>query len=104
MPLGIHLMGGARPRTPPAFLPIAIILGILLMGEFARVEAKGQHGYDTDPAGRPDGVPEGSPIEWEVELFDFDRPSSAEDMSASEVLEAAGALKTEGNALFQNSR
>ena len=97
-PLEVTLGTGALPQG------LEWCVKLMVPGEFARVEAKAQHGYDTDPAGRPDGVPEGSPIEWEVELFDFDRPSSAEDMSASEVLEAAGALKTEGNALFQNSR
>ena len=97
-PLEVTLGTGALPQA------LEWCVKLMVPGESARVEARPPHGYSDGDASRPAGVPEGSPVEWEVELFDFDRPTSAEDMSAAEVLAAAGALKSEGNELFQSAR
>ncbi|CAI7895936.1 unnamed protein product [Closterium sp. NIES-53] len=45
---------------------------LMLPGEVALVSSTAQFAYDSFP--RPDGVPEGARVQWEVELFGFERP------------------------------
>ncbi|CAI7916258.1 unnamed protein product, partial [Closterium sp. NIES-54] len=63
-----------HPATLSPQLPEALEASIRLMlpGEVALVSSTAQFAFDSFP--RPDGVPEGARVQWEVELFGFERP------------------------------
>ncbi len=58
----------------------------------AELWSSARYAYDGRPD-RPDGVPDGARVEWEVELIDFDRQVNWADAGPDEMIRRATQLR-----------
>eukprot|EP00897_Mesotaenium_endlicherianum_P007551 jgi/Mesen1/6824/ME000035S06208 len=93
--------GGEQPLevgTGEGLLPEAVDMSVRLMlpAEKARVTSTSKYAYDTFPW-RPEGVPEGAAVQFELEL-------DWATLSFDEIMEEADRLKELGNGCFKRAR
>jgi hypothetical protein len=97
---------GAAPavefQTGMAMVPEGLDMAVRLMvpGEVSTVRAAPGYAYD-GRADRPEGLAEGSHVQWEVELLDFERQAHATHLSSDELLQRGTLLRTQGNVVFK---
>ncbi|KAK9805627.1 hypothetical protein WJX72_008874 [[Myrmecia] bisecta] len=85
--------------------PEALEMAVKLMTpeEVSLVRSAAAFAYDGRPD-RPEGVPDGAEVEWELELVSFDRQSVAQSMTPDQKIALATKLKEQGNAVFKAGR
>ncbi|CAI5468444.1 unnamed protein product [Closterium sp. Yama58-4] len=92
-------IGTGEGRLPEA---LEASIRLMLPGEVALVSSTAQYAYDSFP--RPEGVPEGARVQWEVELFGFERPKGWEALSFEEILAEIDKTKQLGNTLYKEKK
>ncbi|XP_020526603.1 peptidyl-prolyl cis-trans isomerase PASTICCINO1 isoform X2 [Amborella trichopoda] len=75
---------------------------LMLSGELAVVTCPPDFAYDKFP--RPDNVPEGAHVQWEIELLDFEKPKDWTGLSFNEIMDDAEKIKVTGNRLFKEGK
>ncbi|CAN6471532.1 unnamed protein product [Victoria cruziana] len=75
---------------------------LMLPGEVALVTCPPDYAYDKFK--RPENVPEGAHVQWEVELLDFEKPKDWTGLNFSSIMEEAEKIKTTGNRLFKEGK
>ncbi|KAG0618714.1 hypothetical protein M758_4G087100 [Ceratodon purpureus] len=77
-------------------------LRLMLPGELALINSVSKYAYDNFP--RPENVPEGASVQWEVELLDFETAKDWTGLNFQEIMAEADAIKTTGNRLFKEGK
>ncbi|MCO5576183.1 hypothetical protein L7F22_029991 [Adiantum nelumboides] len=75
---------------------------LMLPGELARVSSTSEYAYDKFK--RPDLVPEGADVQWEVELLDFKKAKDWTGLTFQEIMNDADKIKAIGNRLFKEEK
>ncbi|GAQ88614.1 peptidyl-prolyl isomerase PASTICCINO1 [Klebsormidium nitens] len=75
---------------------------LMLKGERAIIHSSAKYAYDKFP--RPGGVPEGSPVVWEVELVSFEKVRNWTDLDMDAVLQETVKTREQGNRLFKQGK
>ncbi|XP_010269697.1 PREDICTED: peptidyl-prolyl cis-trans isomerase PASTICCINO1 [Nelumbo nucifera] len=75
---------------------------LMLPGEMALVTCPPDYAYDKFP--RPNNVPEGAHIQWEIELLDFEKPKDWTGLSFQRIMDEAEKIKNTGNRLFKEGK
>ncbi|XP_072997511.1 peptidyl-prolyl cis-trans isomerase PASTICCINO1 [Typha latifolia] len=75
---------------------------LMLPGEVAIVTCPPDYAYDKFP--RPANVPEGSQVQWEIELLGFEMPKDWTGLTFQEIMEEAEKIKNTGNRLFKEGK
>lgn len=75
---------------------------LMLPGEIASVSSTAEYAYDKFP--RPDLVPKGANVEWEVELLDFEKAKDWTGMTFQEIMDDADKIKAIGNRLYKEEK
>ncbi|GJP61084.1 hypothetical protein CLOP_g18290 [Closterium sp. NIES-67] len=92
-------VGTGEGRLPEA---LEASIRLMLPGEVALVSSTAQYAYESFP--RPEGVPEGARVQWEVELFGFEAPKGWEGLSFEEILAEIEHTKQLGNTLYKEKK
>eukprot|EP00250_Pteridium_aquilinum_P000485 c10528_g1_i1 orf=155-1990(-) len=75
---------------------------LMLPGEIALVSSTSEYAYDKFT--RPDLVPEGANVQWEVELLDFEKAKDWTGMTFQEIMDDADRIKAIGNRLYKEGK
>ncbi|XP_031485513.1 peptidyl-prolyl cis-trans isomerase PASTICCINO1 isoform X1 [Nymphaea colorata] len=75
---------------------------LMLPGEVALVTCPPDYAYDKFK--RPENVPEGAHVQWEIELLDFKKPKDWTGLNFSSIMEEAEKIKNTGNRLFKEGK
>uniref|UniRef100_A0A7N0VHY8 peptidylprolyl isomerase n=1 Tax=Kalanchoe fedtschenkoi TaxID=63787 RepID=A0A7N0VHY8_KALFE len=75
---------------------------LMLPGELAIVTCPPDYAYDKFP--RPPNVPEGSHVNWEIELLGFETPKDWTGLDFKSIMEEADKIKFTGNRLFKDGK
>ncbi|KAJ4833555.1 hypothetical protein Tsubulata_022486 [Turnera subulata] len=75
---------------------------LMLPGEIALVTCPPDYAYDKFP--RPANVPEGTYIQWEIELLSFDMPKDWTGMDFQSIMADAEKTRSIGNRLFKEGK
>ncbi|KAI5078705.1 hypothetical protein GOP47_0006376 [Adiantum capillus-veneris] len=75
---------------------------LMLPGEIALVSSTSEYAYDKFK--RPDLVPEGADVQWEVELLDFEKAKDWTGLTFQEIMNDADKIKAIGNRLFKEDK
>ncbi|XP_078173411.1 FKBP-type peptidyl-prolyl cis-trans isomerase family protein isoform X1 [Carex rostrata] len=85
----------------PGGLEMAVRL--MLPGEVCSVTCPPDYAYDKFKP-RPDKVPEGAHVRWEIELLGFEKPKDWTGLTFNEIMEEADKIKNTGNRLFKEGK
>ncbi|CAM6034964.1 unnamed protein product [Sphagnum compactum] len=77
-------------------------LRLMLPGELALINSVSKYAYDKFP--RPEGVPEGASVQWEVELLGYEKAKEWEGLNFKEIMAEVDAIKAAGNRLFKEGK
>ena len=95
-PLVFDLATGAQPPG------LESAVRLMVPGERACVTAAPRHAYDAAGTwARPQGLPAGSSVEWDVTLLDFERPVNWYRGEVADILSEAARDKEAGVALYR---
>ncbi|KNA22518.1 hypothetical protein SOVF_033510 [Spinacia oleracea] len=75
---------------------------LMLPGEIALVTCPPDYAYDKFP--RPDNVPEGTYVEWEIELLGFEMPKDWTGLDFKSIMAEAENIRCTGNRLFKEGK
>lgn len=75
---------------------------LMLPGEIALVTCPPDYAYDKFH--RPDKVPQGSYIQWEIELLDYEKQKDWTGMNFRQIMEEVEKIKGTGNRLFKEGK
>ncbi|KAH7404870.1 hypothetical protein KP509_15G048000 [Ceratopteris richardii] len=99
-PGGEPVVFGSDEGLVPEALEMCVKL--MLPGEIATVRSTSEYAYDKFK--RPDLVPEGADVEWEVELIDFEKAKDWSGLTFQEIMDDADRIKAIGNRLFKEEK
>ncbi|KAJ3691018.1 hypothetical protein LUZ61_020182 [Rhynchospora tenuis] len=85
----------------PEGLEMAVRL--MLPGEVCSVTCPPDYAYDKFTP-RPEKVPEGARVQWEIELIDFKKPKDWTGLTFEEIMDEADKIKNTGNRLFKEGK
>ncbi|XP_024390652.1 peptidyl-prolyl cis-trans isomerase PASTICCINO1 isoform X1 [Physcomitrium patens] len=77
-------------------------LRLMLPGELALINSVSKYAYDKFQ--RPESVPEGASVQWEVELLEFESAKDWTGLNFQEIMAEADSIKTTGNRLFKEGK
>eukprot|EP00249_Psilotum_nudum_P006071 c19439_g1_i3 orf=498-2318(+) len=97
---GQPLVFGSGEGLVPEGLEMCIKL--MLPGEVACVTSAPEYAYDKFP--RPESVPEGATVQWEVELLNFEKAKDWTGLTFQEIMEEVDIIKATGNRLFKEGK
>ncbi|GAB2225089.1 hypothetical protein Drorol1_Dr00005875 [Drosera rotundifolia] len=86
-------------RVPEGF---EMCVRLMLPGEIAMVTCPPDYAYDKFP--RPDNVPEGAYVQWEIELLGFEMPKDWTGLNFRSIMEEVDKIKSTGNGLFKEGK
>ncbi|KAL9273705.1 Peptidyl-prolyl cis-trans isomerase PASTICCINO1-like protein [Drosera capensis] len=86
-------------RVPEGF---EMCVRLMLPGEIALVTCPPDYAYDKFP--RPDNVPEGAYVQWEIELLGFEMPKDWTGLNFRSIMDEADKIKSTGNGLFKEGK
>ncbi|KAL0451089.1 UNVERIFIED_CONTAM: Peptidyl-prolyl cis-trans isomerase PASTICCINO1 [Sesamum latifolium] len=75
---------------------------LMLPGEIALVTCPPDYAYDKFP--RPDRVPQGAHIQWEIELLDYEKQKDWTGFNFREIMDDVENIKGTGNRLFKEGK
>lgn len=75
---------------------------LMLPGELALVTSTSEYAYDKFP--RPDLVPEGASVQWEVELVDFEKAKDWTGLTFQQIMDDADKIRAIGNRLYKEGK
>lgn len=75
---------------------------LMLPGEIALVTCPPDYAYDKFP--RPDKVPQGAHIQWEIELLDYEKQKDWTGFNFREIMDDVEKIKGTGNRLFKEGK
>ncbi|KAK6943040.1 Tetratricopeptide repeat 2 [Dillenia turbinata] len=75
---------------------------LMLPGEIALVTCPPDYAYDKFP--RPENVPEGSHVQWEIELLGFEMPKDWTGLNFESIMNEAEKIRATGNRLFKEGK
>ncbi|KAL2929260.1 Peptidyl-prolyl cis-trans isomerase PASTICCINO1, partial [Bienertia sinuspersici] len=75
---------------------------LMLPGEIAIVTCPPDYAYDKFP--RPENVPQGVYVEWEIELLDFEMPKDWTGLDFRDIMTEAENIRCTGNRLFKEGK
>ncbi|KAJ7558929.1 hypothetical protein O6H91_04G061800 [Diphasiastrum complanatum] len=91
--------GSGEGRVPEG---LEMCVKLMLPGELALVSSVSGFAYDKFP--RPDGVPDGANVQWEVELLSFEAVKDWTGMNFKQIMDDVEKIKGTGNRLFKESK
>ncbi|KAJ0027515.1 hypothetical protein Pint_35291 [Pistacia integerrima] len=86
-------------RVPEGF---EMCVRLMLPGELALVTCPPDYAYDKYP--RPENVPEGAHIQWEIELLGFEMPKDWTGLTFENIMDEAEKIRVSGNRLFKEGK
>ncbi|GLJ21531.1 hypothetical protein SUGI_0398520 [Cryptomeria japonica] len=102
-----HVNGNGEPlefRSGEGMVPegLEMCIRLMLPNEIALVSSTPDYAYDKFP--RPENVPEGANIQWEVELLKFETPKDWTGMNFTQIMDETEKIKSTGNRLFKEGK
>ncbi|XP_068636118.1 peptidyl-prolyl cis-trans isomerase PASTICCINO1 [Aristolochia californica] len=91
--------GSGEGLVPEGF---EMCVRLMLPGEKALVTCPPDYAYDKFP--RPDCVPEGAHVQWEIELLGFEMPKEWTGLTFQNIMDEAEKIKSIGNRLFKEGK
>ncbi|XP_031277367.1 peptidyl-prolyl cis-trans isomerase PASTICCINO1-like isoform X2 [Pistacia vera] len=86
-------------RVPEGF---EMCVRLMLPGELALVTCPPDYAYDKFP--RPENVPVGAHIQWEIELLGFEMPKDWTGLTFENIMDEAEKIRVTGNRLFKEGK
>ncbi|XP_031277387.1 peptidyl-prolyl cis-trans isomerase PASTICCINO1-like [Pistacia vera] len=86
-------------RVPEGF---EMCVRLMLPGELALVTCPPDYAYDKFP--RPENVPVGAHIQWEIELLGFEMPKDWTGLTFENIMDEAEKIRVSGNRLFKEGK
>eukprot|EP01018_Ginkgo_biloba_P033395 Gb_29099 [translate_table: standard] len=81
---------------------LEMCIRLMLPNEIALVSSTSDYAYDKFL--RPENVPEGANIQWEVELLEFEKQKDWTGLNFKEIMDEAEKIKSIGNRLFKEGK
>lgn len=81
---------------------LEMCIRLMLPNEIALISSTSDYAYDKFK--RPENVPEGANIQWEVELLEFKMPKDWTGLNFNEIMDEAEKIKSTGNRLFKEGK
>lgn len=99
--------GNGQPlefRSGEGMVPegLEMCIRLMLPNEISLISSTSDYAYDKFK--RPENVPEGANIQWEVELLEFKMPKDWTGLSFSEIMDETEKIKSTGNRLFKEGK
>ncbi|KAJ7558926.1 hypothetical protein O6H91_04G061800 [Diphasiastrum complanatum] len=95
----VNLLNSDLEKVPEG---LEMCVKLMLPGELALVSSVSGFAYDKFP--RPDGVPDGANVQWEVELLSFEAVKDWTGMNFKQIMDDVEKIKGTGNRLFKESK